>query len=306
MQLFIYTACVFWYNNHTACSGLDKYNEEYLRKLYELSYKYNFVDWLGWQGVSDLVVAAIRGNSSETENACNKLCELSKKMGRPYGVETWIHTWWGYYCVRRGAFDLAQKAATTIIQIEKQEVGAQIGYAQWIEIRILTEQGKIEEALPKLEEIVSLHRKHNLMPFGDSLLELAKLYIQIDRLKEADSLLKEAYKRVTSEEYWNVTQQAILYRVMGYLSLKEKNFKEAEKHFDESLKVAKENNNPIQEGFTYWAMGELFIESTQYDLAKEFLEEAAEKFKEIDNQYQLKKVQLAQDKLAESTTQEAR
>ncbi|MFH1415952.1 MAG: protein kinase [Elusimicrobiota bacterium] len=290
LQQFLYTSTLFWINNHTTCGGGREQSKEHRDKALELAEKYNFVEWMGWQAITDHVLETIHGRIPERENAYENVCDISKRMGRPFGLETWIYAWRSLYAFRTGYFDDARKAVAIIKRIEKQEVGAQLGYAQLTDCLLLIEAGKIEEAFPQLEGYVKLHREHDLMPFGETLYEMAMLYLQLGRTEDAKPLLDELLERASGDVYTNYNHQIMSYRAMGYLAMKEKDYESAQEKFGKSLEIAERQNIELQMGLTNRAYAEMYVELTQHSLAKEYVNKASEIFSNTGNEYLLKKL----------------
>ncbi|MFH1415953.1 MAG: tetratricopeptide repeat protein, partial [Elusimicrobiota bacterium] len=296
LQLFLYTSSAFWYNNHLAQGGGKDYVEKFREISFSLCEKYNFVDWLGWEAISDEVKATVRGHYGEAQLSFNKVSDLSKKMGRPFGLESWIYCWWCLFCMKRGDFEGALRSADKVEKVEKAKWNAQLGYARLVKCMVTIYKGEDpQKNLSELESVVSVCREGNFQMLGDALTEIAKVYIMINKYDLAREVLSEAALKAEDKDYFNPKHQIMIYRGMGELAIKEKEYEDAEKMLMKSLSIAKECDNLIQKGLTYKALAELQIALTKYDRAKEYLKESATIFTDIENNYELNKVEAMQD-----------
>jgi serine/threonine protein kinase/tetratricopeptide (TPR) repeat protein len=297
LQLIILTAAWFWHNNAQMLLGTLK--DEYVKRHFEIAEKNYIFDQIGWCYFNQFCALALKGKHPEAEIIEEKWSDQCKKLGYPKVMEAWRNIWGAYHYLWRGEFDKVERFLSKAKRMKLSDTGQEFSYVKVISGLFYIEQGKLEEGIPLLEDCVSFCSKYNLDRLIEAKANLSEVYIQIGKLKEAAILLEEGRQRATSKEYWNPMDQITIYRVLGKLNLKEKNFEQAKKYLEESIQIAQQLDNPIREGLSQLALAELFIELTQYTQAEESLEKAARKFKEIENEFQLKKVQAVQKKLKE-------
>ncbi len=299
MSMFQYN--YMFVNNYRGFNGLpiDQHCHD---KAIEISKQIGDLGGEVWSTNAKYTSEAFRGIHKEFDKTMNIAEEINKKLGRPHEMFKWNTALQCYDSALRGKFDLAEKQieksrnlSTKFGTIESYD-GAITEYAKGM---VLYEKGEIEEAKKQWEFAAEFCRRKKLAFLPMQLNGLFYVYMKQGEVDKAKSVMEEAHTRVTSERFASPFYQIHTYRMLGYFSLHNKDYEEAEKSFEKSLQIARDSDNPIQEGITEIARAEFFMELQQYSKAAERLNASTEIFEKIENEYQIRKVNIIRKRLKE-------
>lgn len=295
-QLAIYCAAWFWFND--ACLWLGIQTDENVQKHYEIAEKNHVYDQIGWAYLNKMSrLSCFSGEYPKAKELQKSWSDWVKKLGRIRQMECWYNIYSSALHIFRGEFDLAKFYLEKTKKLLYSEKGQDVCWYQYYLSLFYIEQGEIEEGRKMLEQYVSFCERNDYDRLSEAYASLADIYINFGKLEDANVLLEKGIKRTTSKEYWQPPAQASLFRALGRLKLKEKEYEQAKANIEKSIEIAKKVFSPIRVGWGYVTLAELYIELTQSRQAKECLEKARAQFNEIENEYQNRKVQELEEKL---------
>jgi len=267
-----------------------KFNEQNMKKAMAICEEKNLIDI---KFMIYMVVArwySYSGSNKKYRKILEKLMETSKKMGRPGLMEIGTYEYMTRFAINQHDFIAAEKWCSKLhYTASKANNYFSIIWSKIFSASLLFNKGKIDEAISTLKETIEITRRHKFVIIVEALYRLGEIFLEINKINEAEEMLKEALERNASFEMENVFWLARIYRALGQVYEKNKEFEKAKEYFEKSLSITKKEGLLLEEGITYLAISELYIDLTQYSSAKQALENAKGKFQEADSKYFLDK-----------------
>ncbi|MFC2092034.1 AAA family ATPase, partial [Elusimicrobiota bacterium] len=299
MQYFMLTTAYFYCNVALSESG-KRINEEYFREGLKICEEIDEYHIRSWHWYAKCNSACLRGKHAELEAMIDVASDISKKMGRPGFIESNLNAVLSFNSLQKGEFKLAQKLAEKSEKLFSKNVAIGCYTGIFLETTLgkaLFKQGKTDEALSHMLEIVATAQMNDIGALPIALCTLSEIYMEMDKLEKATETVEKAYERASSEKNLNPYHQIICHSVMARINLLRKDPEQVLKHLEAGIRIAFEDDNSIQEGLLHVLYAKLYITLEQYNTAKEHLIMASKRFTDIKNDYQLKKVNILLDDL---------
>jgi len=280
-----------------------KFDEQDAKKAMAVCEQWNFIHVKFWVYMSVARWYTLSGNNKQYRETLEKLMETSKNMGRPASMELVVYEFMIRFAIDQHDFVTAEKWNSKL-----HETSAKLDnqfFVTWSKIfsaSLLFNKGEIEKAISILEEAIEICRERKFAIIVEALYRLGEIYLELDKTSEAEEILKDTLEKNASFEIEHLFWTARIYRALGQVYKKKKEFEKAKECFEKSLAITEKEGYGLEEGKTNLSICELCMDLTQYSSAKQALENAKRKFKEADSKYFLDKADRLETSLLTKTT----
>lgn len=267
-----------------------KFNEQNIKKAMTICEEKNLIDVKFWIYKTIARWYSCSGSNKEYREILEKLMETSKKMGRPAPMEIYAYEYMIRFAIDQHDFVTAEKWNSkfhyTSTKLDNQFF---VTWSKIFSASLLFNKGKIDEAISTLKETIEVVRGHKFVIIVEALYRLGEIFLEINKTNEAEEMLKDALERNASFEMEDVFWAARIYRALGQVYKKKKEFEKAKEYFEKSLSIAEKEGYVLEAGKANLSICELCMDLTQYSSAKQALQNAKRRFQEADSKYFLDK-----------------
>ena len=279
-----------------------KSGSQYLKKAAEVAQENDFADITFWVNQCRLEYAAICGRTKQVQELKQAVFECLKKLESPSEFEVFCLPALARDALNQGDFPAAGQWAKKLLELSSKFAKANL----LVQANVLLSKAvfglkRREEALSYLNKAVSLGQEKKVEQLIPALYNTAEVFLGQDNIAEARRYLKDSQQRLNTQlelpdSYYHIH----LLRLQGLLAQKEKKSETAEECFNQAVKIANSQENPLEQGLTQLKLGQLYMELKNFEKATIALEEASGKFIIIDNPFQLSFAKDARQALKES------